>query len=99
MISTLALTDTLKYTQAIWAAAHQLGLPIALWRLPNTQLVQGVVDLSGKPQQTIVDLEELPAGFVVSPFINPDTRQSLFLHADILFTLEERYDSGGYAAT
>ncbi len=89
MIASLALTDTLKYTYALWAAAHQLGLPVALWRLPQSQTIQGVVDLSGKPQQTAVDLEELPSGFVVSPFVNPDTSQSLFLHADIHFTLEE----------
>jgi len=89
MVSSFPLTDTLKYIQAVWTAAHRQGLPVAFWRLPETDTVQGIVDLSGHPQQTVIDLEELPSGFTVSPFINPEGNESLFLHADIHFTLEQ----------
>ncbi|MDJ1498363.1 chorismate-binding protein [Cytophagaceae bacterium DM2B3-1] len=89
MVSSITLTNTLEYIQALWIATHQMGLPIALWRLPETQEIQGIIDLSGQPQKTVIDLEELHSGFAVSPFINPEADQSLFIHADIHFTLEQ----------
>jgi len=92
MVTSLPLTDTLLYIKALWAASHQLGFPVAVWRLPESTTIQGLVDLSGQPRQTTIDLEELPAGFAVSPFINPDADQSLFLHADVYFTLEHTGD-------
>ena len=93
-ISSTAATDTLRCVRALWAAAHQLRLPVALWRLPESDTVQGIVDLSGRPQKTAVDLEEMPPGFAFSPFINADTEQTLFLQADIHFKIEQSEPGG-----
>ena len=93
-ISSTAATDTLRCVRALWAAAHQLRLPVALWRLPESDTVQGIVDLSGRPQKTAVDLEEMPPGFAFSPFTNADTEQTLFLQADIHFKIEQSEPGG-----
>ncbi len=74
-----------------WRAARQIGYPAALWRLPNQTdkhlIVQVDTTLTEKP----VELEELPAGFVMSPFANFDfgTGEPFcapFLRADVHVT-------------
>ena len=59
----------------LWQLALAEGLPIALWRLPKTTDKQLIIDLSGHTSKVKVDLEELPSGFVMSPFEG----ESLFL--------------------
>ncbi|MCU0352774.1 MAG: chorismate-binding protein [Cytophagales bacterium] len=94
MVSLHPITDTFRHIQSVWAAAQRLGFAVALWRLPEEQTIRGIVDLSGQPRRTVIDLDELPAGFAVSPFINPDGNESLFLHADIHFVLEPADEPG-----
>jgi isochorismate synthase len=67
----------------IWQKAINAGLPIALWRLPNETDKQLAIDLSGNTQPLQIDFDELPAGFVISPFLNEDFCQSEFLKADV----------------
>jgi len=72
-----------------WETARTLGLPAALWRLPNHHDKHLIVSFGEMPRVS-VDLEELPAGFAISPFDNLDTNspadtpaRTLFLRADI----------------
>lgn len=72
----------------LWATAQNLGLPAALWRLPNQRNKHLIVSLDETLPRVSVDLEELPAGFAISPFDNLDRgadspAQTLFLRADI----------------
>ncbi len=55
-----------------WQAARQVGYPAALWRLPNRTDKHLIVQFDAELAQPPVDLEELPAGFVMSPFANFD---------------------------
>lgn len=76
-----------------WETARTLGFPTALWRLPNHHDKHLIVSFDQTLPRVAVDLEELPAGFAISPFNNFDTDQSgdpadspartLFLRADI----------------
>lgn len=77
----------------IWETARTLGFPGALWRLPNHHDKHLIVSFDERLPRVSVDLEELPAGFAISPFDNLDTGPSdvptdnpgrtLFLRADI----------------
>ncbi len=87
MISSLPRTDTISYIRALWMAAHTFQWPIALWRLPGKTAIDGIVDVSGQPRQLELDLDELPPGFAVSPFVNPEGINTFFLQADIHFTV------------
>ena len=71
-----------------WETARTLGFPTALWRLPNQHDKHLLVSFDETLPRVSVDLEELPAGFAISPFDNLDTgpdspARTLFLRADI----------------
>ena len=68
-----------------WLAAQQLGFSAALWRLPRQQAKQLIIGFEQTPTTTKIVLEDLPSGFAVSPFLNPDGTQSLFIEADLYF--------------
>jgi isochorismate synthase len=68
---------------SLWRAAQALGLPVAVWRLPRTEAVHVLVDLSGEPIQTPLDLEELSQGFAFCPFEGPPGENALFLKAHL----------------
>ncbi|WP_080055616.1 chorismate-binding protein [Spirosoma aerolatum] len=53
-----------------WEAALSVGFPAALWRLPNQQDKHLIVSFDDVLPRVSADLEELPAGFVISPFDN-----------------------------
>ncbi|MFT4033192.1 MAG: chorismate-binding protein [Siphonobacter sp.] len=69
----------------LWRTAECGGYPAALWRLPKATEKQLVIDLSSENRRCKTDLEELPAGFVLSPFDNPEGNQTRFIRADLYF--------------
>ena len=81
LISEKNSIDTANKIENLWQLALAEGLPIALWRLPKTTEKQLVIDLSGHTSKVKVDLEELPSGFVMSPFEG----ESLFLKGDLYY--------------
>jgi isochorismate synthase len=54
----------------LWETAHSLGFPAALWRLPNQQDKHLIVSFDERLPHVEADLDELPAGFLISPFDN-----------------------------
>jgi isochorismate synthase len=68
--------------QNLWEIALSEGFPIALWRLPKTSEKQLIIDLSGRASRMKVDLEEMPSGFVMSPFEG----ESLFIKSDLHYS-------------
>lgn len=68
---------SVDFLQNVLQTAMELHVPIAIWRLPVH--VEGgnrhiVVDFSGKTKLVKPNLENLPAGFVVSPFVQTDEK-------------------------
>ena len=84
LISEKNITDTSHKIENLWNIALSDGLPIALWRLPKTTEKQLIIDLSGHTSKVKVDLEELPSGFVMSPFEG----ESLFLKGDLYYRFD-----------
>lgn len=77
-------------TQQLWQAALASGCPAALWRLPNRTEKHLIVHFDDTVLEVEADLEELPAGFAVSPFTNPGLAKTLFLRADAHFVIGEQ---------
>lgn len=83
-----AVTITQPTALDFWETTRTLGFPSALWRLPNHHDKHLIVSFDEALPRVSVDLEELPAGFAISPFDNLDTgpdspARTLFLRADI----------------
>ena len=76
------ITTKFPKVQNLWNTALSEGLPIALWRLPKTSEKQLIIDLSGRASRMKVDLEEMPSGFVMSPFEG----ESLFIKSDLHYS-------------
>ncbi|WP_266367352.1 chorismate-binding protein [Tellurirhabdus rosea] len=72
-----------------WKAACSSGFSAALWRLPNQSFRELLVDTSGRVETARMDFDELPPGFAVSPFFNPDNQHTLFLNADLYWRFAE----------
>ena len=70
--------------QNLWEIALSEGFPIALWQLPKTVEKQLIIDLSGRTSRMKVDLEEMPSGFVMSPFQG----ESLFIKNDLYYCFD-----------
>lgn len=81
----------------LWETALTLGLPAALWRLPAQQDKQLIVSFDKVLPRVSVDFDELPAGFLVSPFDNlsplsvdaSHMARTLFIRADIQAVVSE----------
>ncbi len=73
--------------EAFWQTALAEGLPVAIWRLPRATEKQLLIDLSGRISATLIDLEELPLGFAMSPFEG----ESLFLKGDLYFVFDAQH--------
>ncbi|MGV3560478.1 isochorismate synthase [Larkinella arboricola] len=81
--------QTQQTGQSLWQSAVQAGYPAAIWRLPNRSERELIIDASGTVSTVAMDFEELPMGFAVSPFTNPDAEQTLFLKADFYWRFDE----------
>ena len=97
--STQHITDRRPRAVDLWETAHSLGFPAALWRLPNQQDKHLIVSFEELLPRVAADLDELPAGFLISPFDNLNTEtqspnQTLFLRADLqaVFSTENEAD-------
>jgi isochorismate synthase len=84
VISEKHITTKSPKIQNLWEIALSEGFPIALWRLPKTSEKQLIIDLSGRASRMKVDLEEMPSGFVMSPFEG----ESLFIKSDLYYRFD-----------
>ncbi|MFQ5637244.1 MAG: isochorismate synthase [bacterium] len=73
------------FLNRFYLAAMTTALPIALWRLPHDDSAQALVDLSGSYKQTALDLEALPAGFVMAPFTHTARESFRLLEAHLFW--------------
>lgn len=59
--------------------------PVALWKLPMTEKVQGLVDLRPASDTEHHEIENPDKGFLINPFDNHHPCNSQFLKADLSF--------------
>lgn len=70
--------------ESVLTSAFKNGLPVALWRLPNTSTYHLIVGLHLK-QLKRPNLEELSKGFIISPFLISSTQTIQYIPADFHF--------------
>ncbi len=70
--------------------AYQNTLAFAMWQLPGQNQKHFIADLSGELKRTKADLDDLPEGFVFSPFANPDLDKTVLIQADVHYHSEEK---------
>ncbi|GAB2770085.1 isochorismate synthase [Rhabdobacter roseus] len=75
--------------QSLWDTAQALGFPAAIWRLPHRAEAVLLVSLREQIARRQPDLEALPTGFLLSPFLHAQPDEVLFLEGDLIFTLNE----------
>ncbi|MDP6339698.1 MAG: chorismate-binding protein [Candidatus Marinimicrobia bacterium] len=67
----------------LWSKVMVENGIIAVWRCPREKTVHFLGDFSETPAKGRIDLQKTDMGFVVSPFMNPEGNETLFLKADI----------------
>lgn len=58
------------------------GGSFAIWRKPNSNQLAFIQDFNQVPRRVSLQLEELPAGFVVHPFADQEDKKAFFIQGD-----------------
>ena len=58
------------------------GGSFALWRKPNSSTLAYIQDFSQSPRRVSLQLEDLPAGFIVHPFADQADKKAFFIQGD-----------------
>ena len=77
--------DLKEALRRIYLTAQSLNFPVAFWRMPVTEEISLIVDLSGKSKKVSTDLEELSQGFVTANFTAAEEDVIDFISADLIF--------------
>ena len=75
----------------LWQAASAVGLPAAMWRLPNEKQVFLAISAKEKPLSAQFEAFKEQSGFAISPFQNSD--QTVFIEADYFFAFNENQET------
>jgi len=75
--------------KTLWSAAMKQNASVAIWRCPREKQIHFLVDFSPTPTKARMDLQKSEMGFAVSPFMNPEGNETLFLKADVYLTMLE----------
>jgi len=75
--------------QSLWSSAMAMNGSVAVWRCPRDEKAYFLADYSEFPAKGRIDLQNTESGFIVSPFMNPEGNETLFLKVDIFATTDE----------
>ena len=67
----------------LWSSAMAKNGSVAVWRCPREISIHFLADLSKLPAKGRIDLQDVEQGFLVSPFMNPEGNETLFLRSDV----------------
>lgn len=82
---------------ALLDAAFQSGLPIALWKLPQSERFNVVVSYSTNIHIKEPDVENMQPGFIVAPFASKNPIS--FVKADFFYASDEIFPKEAHQAT
>ncbi len=90
-MDTLSTVSILKYSERellglLLAQAADRHQPVALWRLPGTELTQLIISENYSALEREQFIEDLDSGFLIAPF--EKSKDRYFLKADHFFTFE-----------
>ncbi len=73
----------------LWSSNIDNKSAVAIWRCPNEDKTFFLADLSGLPTKGRLDLQKTESGFAVSPFMNPEGNETLFLKPDMFASTDK----------
>ncbi len=76
-------TDRQISLKSLWDDVISQNGSTAVWRCPHESTIHFLGDLSESPAKGRIDLQNTDMGFVVSPFMNPNGNETLFLNSDV----------------
>ncbi len=91
-IATSVSTERMSETEIVnFLLAHALEneLPLAFWRVPNSNLRHLILSTEYRSLSSDATIEDLPTGFMFSPFDR--TQPSLYLPGDYFFTFHDNF--------
>ncbi len=77
------IRENVSDVKSFWSDIISMNGSIALWRCPREKSVCCIADISGMAQKGRIDLQTTAPGFIISPFLNPEGNETLFLNRDI----------------
>jgi isochorismate synthase len=75
---------------ALLAAASEMSMSYACWRLPKTEGFQILVDFLETPVKRKAQLENSDEGFLIQSFLQNNSSETIFLKADLLFSSNDK---------
>lgn len=73
----------------IWKAVIKAKASAVVWRCPREKQIHFLADLSPNLTKGRMDLQKCEMGFAISPFMNPEGNETLFLKADVHMNMME----------
>ena len=83
------ILDKMIDLKNLWSGVIAQNGSVAVWRCPREKSVHFLADLSDAPSKGRIDLKNTEPGFLVSPFMNPEGNETLFLKSDIFAMTKE----------
>ncbi|GAL87441.1 hypothetical protein MYP_4671 [Sporocytophaga myxococcoides] len=74
--------------ERLFTASFNLGLAVAVWKEPGRDDVSIIIDFSETLNKVQFN-ENIGSGFLLSPFINPDLKETILIRPDIYFNSSE----------
>ncbi len=77
------ITKNIIDLRTLWDRVIEENGSVVVWRCPREDKIHFLGDLSPEPIKSRINLQKTDMGFVVSPFMNPEGNETLFLKADV----------------
>ena len=77
------MVDKKLNLKKLWSSVMAKNGSVAVWRCPRENVIHFLADLSESPEKGRIDLQNVEQGFLVSPFMNPEGNETLFLRSDV----------------
>ena len=97
LTGSLQLTHQVEVLDILFQKGLESGGSFAIWRKPKSNKLEFIQDNCSEPRRVALELEELPAGFVVHPFADQEDKKAFFIEASQYFSfyLDQKLESEG----
>ncbi|TDQ19411.1 isochorismate synthase [Algoriphagus boseongensis] len=84
----LNISSQAEVLDALFQIGLESGGSFAIWKKPRTQKLEFILDERANLDRVSIELEELPAGFIVHPFADQEDKKAFFIRANQYFSLQ-----------
>ncbi|WP_035468212.1 chorismate-binding protein [Algoriphagus mannitolivorans] len=86
LTESLHLTHQAEVLDILFQKGLESGGSFAIWRKPKSNKLEFIQDECDEPKRVSLQLEELPAGFVLHPFADQEDKKAFFIEANRYFS-------------